>query len=151
MPPKKRSRRGFGAIAKLPSGRYRARYTGPDLAWHNAPTTYGSKVDAEGWLGFERRLIDLGQWTPPATRGQIKSLASRTITEAVEDYIESRDITPGSAATYRDVRRKPVRPGLPTRLGTPGGEKRGKRGRKAAIVPRALILTLTAPPDQHFF
>ena len=103
MPPKKRSRRGFGAIAKLPSGRYRARYTGPDLAWHNAPTTYGSKVDAEGWLAFERRLIDLGQWTPPATRGQIKSLASRTITEAVEDYIESRDITPGSAATYRSL------------------------------------------------
>lgn len=114
MPPKKRSRRGFGAIAKLPSGRYRARYTGPDLAWHNAPHTYGSKMDAEGWLASERRLIDLGTWTPPATRGQIKSLASRTITEAVEDYIEARDITPGSAATYRSISHTRITPYLGT-------------------------------------
>lgn len=97
-------------MEKLPSGRYRARYTGPDLAWHNAPTTYGSKVDAEGWLASERRLIDLGQWTPPATRGQIKSLAARTVTQAVEDYIESRDITPGSAETYRSLSHTRIAP-----------------------------------------
>lgn len=112
MPPKKRTRRGFGAIAKLPSGRYRARYTGPDLAWHNAPTTYGSKIDAEGWLAAERKLIDLGTWTPLATRGQIKSLAARTITEAVTEYIEARDITPGSAETYRSLASTRITPYL---------------------------------------
>ena len=102
MPPR-RTRRDFGAIAKLPSKRYRARYTGPDLEWHNAPHTYSAKTDAEGWLAAERRLIDLGQWTPPATRGQRKEEASRTVAEAVTDYINSRDITPGSAETYRSL------------------------------------------------
>jgi len=39
-------RRGFGQITQLPSKRYRARYTGPDTALHNAPTTYLRKEDA---------------------------------------------------------------------------------------------------------
>ncbi len=30
------ARRGFGQIRKLPSGRWHARYTGPDTALHNA-------------------------------------------------------------------------------------------------------------------
>ncbi|HJC29343.1 MAG TPA: hypothetical protein H9759_08095 [Candidatus Dietzia intestinipullorum] len=37
---------------------------------------------------------------------------------------------------------------FPTRSGTLGGEKSGKRGRRAAIVPRALKLTLSTPLDQ---
>lgn len=102
MPPRK-TRRGFGRLSKLPSGRYRARYTGPDGDLHSAPHTYSAKIDAEGWLAGERRLIDLGQWTPPATRGQKRVQASRTVSEAVTDYIEARDITPGSAETYRSL------------------------------------------------
>lgn len=122
MPPKKRTRRGFGAIAKLPSGRYRARYTGPDLAWHNAPTTYKAKIDAEGWIASERKLIELGTWTPPATRGQKKDLASRTITEAVTDYIVARDLRRGSAETYRSTLSTRIDPYLGT--ATVGGINR---------------------------
>src|SRR5690349_20251327 len=61
-------KRSFGAITRLPSKRYRARYTGPDTRWHNAPTTYSAKLDAEAWLVQERRLIDTGMWTPPSHR-----------------------------------------------------------------------------------
>lgn len=61
-------KRSFGAITRLPSKRYRARYTGPDARWHNAPTTYSAKLDAEAWLVQERRLIDSGTWTPPSQR-----------------------------------------------------------------------------------
>ncbi len=57
------SRRSFGAITRLPSKRYRARYTGLDTRWHNAPTTFEAKIDAEAWLVQERRLIDGGGWT----------------------------------------------------------------------------------------
>lgn len=102
MPPK-RTRRAFGRIQKLPSGRYRARYVGPDGNLHPAPHSYSAKMDGEGWLAAENRLIELGTWTPPATRGQKRELVSRTIPEAVTDYIESRDITPGSAETYRSI------------------------------------------------
>lgn len=57
--------RSFGSIRRLPSGRYQARYVGPDLARHTAPTTFALKRDAEAWLGAEDRLIASGAWTSP--------------------------------------------------------------------------------------
>lgn len=65
---KARRKRGFGQITQLPSGRYRARYTGPDTALHNAPSTFEAREDAEAWLTDERRLISWGTWTSPAAR-----------------------------------------------------------------------------------
>ncbi|WP_182359706.1 tyrosine-type recombinase/integrase [Tomitella gaofuii] len=64
----KRTRRSFGGLRKLPSGRWQANYTGPDGRLHKAPRTYPSKDEAIGWLNHERRLIDLDAWTPPAQR-----------------------------------------------------------------------------------
>ena len=60
-----RSRRGFGAIRRLPSKRWQASYIGPDEARHTAPATFATKMEAEGWLLSERRGIDGGTWTPP--------------------------------------------------------------------------------------
>ncbi len=40
----------FGSIRALPSGRYQARYTGPDGLLHKAPFTFDTKGDAETWL-----------------------------------------------------------------------------------------------------
>lgn len=57
-----RKKRGFGSIRKLPSGRYQARYTGPDGALHKAPSTFAAKIDAEAWLTDRRREIDRGLW-----------------------------------------------------------------------------------------
>ncbi len=63
-----RSKRGFGQITQLPSKRYRARYTGPDQALHNAPHTFETRMDAEAWITDERRNIVGGTWTPPRER-----------------------------------------------------------------------------------
>jgi len=63
-----RPRRGFGAIRRLPSGRFQASYAGPDEDRHLADDTFASKEDAEGWLAGERRLMDLGEWEPPEER-----------------------------------------------------------------------------------
>ena len=60
--------RGFGWLRKLPSKRWQASYVGPDLARHYAPSTFGAKVDAEGWLADEKRLIEKDEWTPPGRR-----------------------------------------------------------------------------------
>jgi integrase len=62
------TKRSFGQITRLPSRRFRARYTGPDMALHNAPTTFETRQDAEGWLTDERRLISGGNWVSPASR-----------------------------------------------------------------------------------
>ncbi|MEO7070430.1 MAG: site-specific integrase, partial [Nostocoides sp.] len=60
------SKRNFGQITRLPSKRYRARYTGPDTALHNAPNTFDTSEDAQAWLTDERRLISAGTWSAPA-------------------------------------------------------------------------------------
>lgn len=59
-------RRGFGYIRRLPSKRYQASYTGADLQRHVAPLTFTLKSDAEAWLADERRLLESGDWQPPA-------------------------------------------------------------------------------------
>jgi len=109
-----RGRRGFGQITQLPSKRYRARYTGPDTALHNAPTTYLRKEDAEAWLVDERRLISEGRWTPPAQRKADLIAAAvaaakpvLTVGEYVERVIQRRStrsrkpIAPTTSDTYR--------------------------------------------------
>jgi hypothetical protein len=52
------SKRGFGSIRKLPSGRYQARYTGVGGAVIAAPHTFATKVAAEMWLTDRRRGLD---------------------------------------------------------------------------------------------
>jgi len=63
-----RSKRSFGAIRRLPSKRYQASYIGPDLARHVAPETFTAKVDAEGWIAAERRLVEWDEWISPEVR-----------------------------------------------------------------------------------
>lgn len=70
-------KRGFGQIAKLPSGNFRARYTGPDGVRYAAPQTFLTRMDAEAWLTDERRLLSVGTWTSPKAREE----AARRLTE----------------------------------------------------------------------
>lgn len=104
------TRRSFGRIAKLPSGRFRARYTGPDAALHNAPRTFSTKMDAEGWLANERRLIDLDTWTPPKERGARSEALAVSVSDWCENVIERKGLRPGSAETYRSILSKRISP-----------------------------------------
>lgn len=100
-------KRSFGRIARLPSKRYRARYTGPDQALHNAPLTFQTREDAEAWLTDERRLISSGSWSSPTAR----LTASRRAEEArlarvFEDYARAwlqgrHDLRPATIDSYR--------------------------------------------------
>ena len=81
-----RHRRGFGYLRKLPSGRYQASYVGPDQGRHCAPATFASKVDGEGWLAMERRLIERAEWDPPAERASRREAEQRAAAETVETY-----------------------------------------------------------------
>jgi hypothetical protein len=47
---KRRPRRGFGTIRRLPSERFQATYVGPDLGRHGAPFTFDARGYAERWL-----------------------------------------------------------------------------------------------------
>lgn len=59
------ARRGFGNLRKLPSGRWQARYRGPDEQTHKAPHTFDTKTDADTWLSMQRADIARGSWRSP--------------------------------------------------------------------------------------
>lgn len=83
-----RRRRGFGAIRKLPSGRFQASYVGPDLNRYPGPHTFDSKTDSEGWLAAERRLIDLGTWEPPAVRKERQEAHEVTVKDLCNRWLQ---------------------------------------------------------------
>jgi integrase len=61
----KKGHRRFGNVRKLPSGRWQARYRGPDGLMRSAPETFGSKRDAEQWLTVIDAEILRGDWSDP--------------------------------------------------------------------------------------
>lgn len=62
-----RDKRPFGTIRKLPSGRYQALYTTPQMRRVTAPHTFAARIDAEGWLHQRRVEVEAGRWNPAAT------------------------------------------------------------------------------------
>lgn len=86
----RRTRRTWGSVHKLPSGRYRARYTGPDGRPHTAPHTFTAKMDAEGWLANEDRLISRGEWTPPKQRARAEEAQALTFGEYAARVLDAR-------------------------------------------------------------
>lgn len=57
-------RRGFGSVRRLPSGRYQARYTGPDGMPYPAGS-FGTVRQADAALARIRTAIDSGTWMSP--------------------------------------------------------------------------------------
>lgn len=58
-------RRPFGRVRKLPSGRYQARYLGPDGQLRPAPETFRTKKDADDWLADKQTEMRRGDWRDP--------------------------------------------------------------------------------------
>ncbi|WP_211336652.1 tyrosine-type recombinase/integrase [Luteococcus japonicus] len=83
-----------------------------------APATFASKIDAEGWLAQERRLIDLGVWQPPDTREPDPSITAPTprekpkqpcptLREYSQTWLADRIATPqGDAGSLRPSSQK---------------------------------------------
>ena len=90
-------RRGFGAIRKLPSGRWQASYVGPDTIRHQAPVTFETSEDAEGWLTDRRREIKNEDWTPPRSKRAV------TFGDHAERWLTNRKLKPRTRYHYRKL------------------------------------------------
>jgi len=101
-------KRGFGQIVRLPSKRYRARYTGPDGIRHNAPNTFEAREDGEAWLAGERRKISRDEWTPP--RKLSDAPKATTFGEYAERWLTARELKPRSRSHYRSLLDKVILP-----------------------------------------
>ncbi|GLX96773.1 tyrosine-type recombinase/integrase [Herbidospora sp. NBRC 101105] len=62
---KKTSKRRFGRVRQLPSGRWQARYSGPDGVDRPAPETFATKTDADIWLTKKEAEILNDDWIDP--------------------------------------------------------------------------------------
>jgi Phage integrase, N-terminal SAM-like domain len=88
--------RQFGNIRKLPSGRYQARYRGPDGKLRSAPNTFERKSDAAKWLSFKEAEITKGEWIAP-------ELARQPFREYSEQWMRDRVLKVRTAELYQGL------------------------------------------------
>ena len=106
MANRRTSKRGFGSIRKLPSGRFQARYASPAGRTVTAPATFTARIDAEAWLAAERRHVEAPEaWVSPKARLELARRAAEidrlpTFREYAEAWIASR----------RNSKGEPLRP-----------------------------------------
>jgi hypothetical protein len=55
----------FGTLRQLPSGRWQARYRGPDGLLRAAPGTFTRKTDGARWLAMTEAELLAGIWIDP--------------------------------------------------------------------------------------
>jgi integrase len=97
-------KRRFGRVRELPSGRWQARYKGPDGIDRPAPRTFESKTSAERWLTLTEAEIIHGDWIDPDA-GRV--LFGRY----AHDWIEERpSLRPKTVQLYRYLLRSHLDP-----------------------------------------
>ncbi|MFF0091521.1 tyrosine-type recombinase/integrase [Streptomyces canus] len=100
---KPQRRREFGTVRKLASGRWQARYLGPDGQRHKAPETFETKSDAQDWLNLVRADIERDVWRDPdAGAVNFEKYALR--------WMEERGLAPTTVDRYGGLLRLHILP-----------------------------------------
>lgn len=85
------ARAGFGAVDKLPSGRWRARGTGPD--GRRRSSTFTTKADARAWLATQQADAVRKAWRAPEA-------GKRTLGAYADDYLARGDLRESTRVLY---------------------------------------------------
>ena len=93
-------RLSFGRARKERSGRWSAAYLHHGTM-HRPAATFPTKDSAVAWLADERKLIDLGTWTPPAERAVKSAANQRTLRAYAKPWLEHRNISRRTRDSYR--------------------------------------------------
>jgi integrase len=96
-------RRHFGRVRKLPSGRYQARYLGPDGQLRPAPHTFRTKRDADDWLADKQTELRRGDWHDPDA-GKV------LFSEYAAAWIKERELTSTTRQLYGSLLRHHLEP-----------------------------------------
>lgn len=95
----KRRAQGQGAVRQLKSGRWQARFSGPDGVMRPAPQTFDTKLDATSWLDGQADDVARGRWTAPEATGNRRE-SFRTYALS---WLAHRDLRPRTRADYRAI------------------------------------------------
>ncbi|MGW2034757.1 tyrosine-type recombinase/integrase [Streptomyces sp. NPDC001811] len=96
-------RREFGTVRQLPSGRWQARYLGPDGQRHKAPETFASKSEAQNWLNLVRADIERNHWRDP-------DAGAVNFEEYALRWLEERGLAPTTVDRYSGLLRLHILP-----------------------------------------
>jgi integrase len=108
MPNSRGRRRRFGSVRRLPSGRYQARYPGPDGVMRPAEDTFDTKTEAETWLTRKEAEILEDEWIDPDA-GEV------LLCDYGATWIAERPgLRPKTVALYRYLLRAHITPHLGT-------------------------------------
>lgn len=108
VPNSKGRRRRFGTIRRLPSGRYQARYPGPDGVLRPADDTFATKTDAENWLTLKEAEILEDEWIDPDAGAVL-------VTDYGATWIDERpNLRPKTVELYRYLLRTCIVPHFKT-------------------------------------
>lgn len=101
----RKGRRRFGSVRVRGSGRWQARYLGPDGIQRMAPQTFATEREAERWLTIVESEILKNEWRPPeAGEIELDGYATRWVAE--------RKLAPRTREGYEDLLRLHIRPHL---------------------------------------
>jgi integrase len=89
----KPGKRRFGNVRKRSSGRWQARYLGPDGLTHHAPMTFETEREAEKWLVLVESEILRGHWQAPESGEVVLAKYGR-------GWIAERKLAPRSRQGY---------------------------------------------------
>ncbi|MGK3107684.1 tyrosine-type recombinase/integrase [Streptomyces sp. WAC05858] len=104
MPKKKPSKkRRFGRVRKLPSGRYQARYLGPDGIDRPAPVTFATAGEADDWLAEQQTEVRKGDWQDP-------DAGAVNFAEYAAQWVDERDLSATTEELYRRLLRLHILP-----------------------------------------
>ena len=97
------AKRRFGRVRRLPSGRYQARYPGPDGIDRPAPETFANKTDADIWLTMKEAEIRSGDWLDPDA-GKVR------FGVYADSWINDHVLKPRTEELYRGLLKNHLKP-----------------------------------------
>jgi integrase len=97
------AKRRFGRVRQLASGRWQARYPGPDGIDRPADRTFSSKRDAERWLSLKEAEIVRGEWMDPAA-------GAVAFKDFATDWLRDRTLRPKTRQLYEGLLRLHILP-----------------------------------------
>lgn len=109
---KRAPKREFGHLVQK-GKRFYVDYPAPDGRTETPGHSFASRLDAEGWLAAERRLIDLGIWTPVAQRRAEQKRAAMTVGQWLDQFHDSLNVRASTMQTYRNTTKNRITAPLP--------------------------------------
>ena len=95
------TRRTFGSIRRLKSGKYQGRYVGPDGVRYSAPQLFVKRAHASTWLAWIETAISNGSW---AVNRLVEPQASQGFGCYADAWLAGRtDLKPRTHSEYRRI------------------------------------------------